>query len=126
MSPKPARPFDSCLRAPSSACPDPDTNAEALADDGNPGRGCNDRLAGSRPEKTRRDMLRFAQLQLRDAGAAEDMVQEALLAAMKYESSFAGRSSLKTWLFSILRNKILDHLKKSAREISGSELVIRG
>lgn len=74
-------------------------------------------------EKTRRDMLRFAQLQLRDAGAAEDMVQEALLAAMKYESSFAGRSSLKTWLFSILRNKILDHLKKSAREISGSELV---
>lgn len=78
---------------------------------------------GAGLEKIRRDMLRFAQLQLRDSGAAEDMVQEAMLAALKYESSFAGRASLKTWLFSILRNKILDHLKKSSREISGSDLV---
>ncbi|MCB1957455.1 MAG: sigma-70 family RNA polymerase sigma factor [Rhodocyclaceae bacterium] len=73
--------------------------------------------------KIRRDMLRFAQLQLRDAGAAEDMVQEALFSAMKYESSFAGRSALKTWMFSILRNKIVDHIRKSSREIAGSDLV---
>jgi len=74
-------------------------------------------------EKIRRDMVRFARLQLRDAGAAEDMVQEALLSAMKYESSFAGRSALKTWMFSILRNKIVDHIRKSSREIAGSDLV---
>ena len=73
--------------------------------------------------KIRRDMLRFAKLQLRDAGAAEDMVQEALLSAMKYEDSFAGRSTLKTWMFSILRNKIVDHLRKSSREIAGADLV---
>lgn len=71
----------------------------------------------------RRDMIRFAQLQLRDAGAAEDMVQEALLAAMKHESSFAGRAALKTWMFGILRNKIVDHIRKSSREISGADLI---
>jgi RNA polymerase sigma-70 factor (ECF subfamily) len=71
----------------------------------------------------RRDMLRFAQMQLRDAGAAEDMVQEALLAAMNHASGFAGRATLKTWLFAILRNKIVDHIRKSSREIAGSDLI---
>lgn len=71
----------------------------------------------------RRDMLRFAQLQLRDAGAAEDMVQEALMAAMSNAKSFAGRAALKTWMFGILRHKIVDHLRASAREICGADLV---
>lgn len=71
----------------------------------------------------RRDMLRFARLQLRDAGAAEDMVQEALIAAMTKASEFAGRSALKTWIFAILRNKIVDHIRRSSREICGSDLV---
>ncbi len=70
----------------------------------------------------RRDMLRFAQMQLRDAGSAEDMVQEALLAAMTSEQAFAGRSALKTWMFAILRNKIVDHIRRHAREISRSQL----
>ncbi len=70
----------------------------------------------------RRDMLRFAQMQLRDAGAAEDMVQEALMAAMNNVAGFAGRAALKTWMFAILRNKIVDHIRKSSREISHSEL----
>lgn len=71
----------------------------------------------------RRDMLRFARLQLRDAGAAEDMVQEALMAAMKDGGSFAGRASFKTWMFGILRHKIVDHIRKSSREIVGADLV---
>ena len=71
----------------------------------------------------RRDMLRFAQLQLRDAGAAEDMVQEALIAAMNSAKSFAGRSAFKTWMFGILRHKIVDHLRVSSREICGTDLV---
>ena len=40
--------------------------------------------------KIRRDMLRFAQLQLRDAGAAEDMVQEALFSAMLVMALLSG------------------------------------
>jgi len=71
----------------------------------------------------RRDMLRFAQLQLRDSGAAEDMVQEALIAAMSNAKSFAGRAALKTWIFAILRNKIVDYIRSSSREICGSDFV---
>jgi RNA polymerase sigma-70 factor (TIGR02943 family) len=70
----------------------------------------------------RRDMLRFAQIQLRDASAAEDMVQEALIAAMNNEAGFAGRAALKTWMFAILRNKIIDHIRKSSREVSQADL----
>lgn len=71
----------------------------------------------------RRDMLRFAQLHLRNAAAAEDMVQEALMAATKQQSSFAGRAALKTWIFAILRNKIVDHLRHASHEICGADLV---
>ena len=60
-------------------------------------------------------MLRFAQLQLRDAAAAEDAVQEALLAALARSGEFAGRSALKTWVFAILRNKIVDHIRLQSR-----------
>lgn len=70
----------------------------------------------------RRDMLRFAQIQLRDAASAEDMVQEALIAAMNNEAGFAGRAALKTWMFAILRNKIIDHIRKSSREVSRADL----
>ena len=70
----------------------------------------------------RRDMLRFARMQLRDSGAAEDMVQEALMAAMTSAKSFAGRSAFKTWMFAILRNKIVDHIRASSREICGGDL----
>ncbi len=61
-------------------------------------------------------LLRFALLQLRDAAAAEDAVQETLLAAFQGQVSFAGRSRLKTWAVSILRNKIVDHLRRGSRE----------
>jgi RNA polymerase sigma-70 factor (ECF subfamily) len=63
-------------------------------------------------------LLRFAKLQLRDAAAAEDAVQEALLAAVASGESFAGRAALRTWLIAILRNKIVDHIRRRAREPS--------
>lgn len=59
----------------------------------------------------RRDMLRFARLQLRDDAAAEDAVQEAFIAAVEKRESFAGRASLRTWVFAILRNKVIDTLR---------------
>lgn len=63
----------------------------------------------------RHDMLKFAQLQLRDAALAEDAVQEAMLAAFSGETTFSGRASMKTWVFSILRNKIVDLIRVRAR-----------
>lgn len=60
--------------------------------------------------------MRFALLRLRDRSAAEDAVQEALLAAIQGASRFAGQSSVRTWLIGILKHKIVDGLRKSARE----------
>jgi len=71
----------------------------------------------------RSDMLRVAQLQLRDSHAAEDVVQEAIEAALGHAESFAGRSSLKTWVFAILRNKIIDHIRQRDRSIAVSSLM---
>ena len=71
----------------------------------------------------RRDMLRFASLQLRDEQLAEDAVQEAIVAALDGQKSFAGRAALKTWVFAILRNRIIDHLRTAKRTVSMSSLV---
>lgn len=71
----------------------------------------------------RADMLKFAQLQLRHAETAEDLVQESIEAALKQSSSFAGRSTLKTWVFAILRNRIIDHVRQAGRTISVSSLL---
>lgn len=61
-------------------------------------------------------LLRYARLQLRDGHAAEDVVQETLLAALAGEAGFAGRSNLRTWLTGILKHKIVDALRRLARE----------
>lgn len=76
--------------------------------------------------EVRSDMLRFAQLQLRDAALAEDAVQEALLGALSGERSFSGRSALKTWVFSILRNKIVDLIRVQSRTTNVSALAEEG
>lgn len=70
----------------------------------------------------RRDLLRFARLQLRDADAAEDAVQEALTAAWTHAGEFAGRSAHKTWVFVILRNKLIDQLRARQRTVPLSAL----
>lgn len=70
----------------------------------------------------RHDMLKFAQLQLRDNALAEDAVQEAMLAAFSGETTFSGRASMKTWVFSILRNKIVDLIRIRARTINISAM----
>lgn len=74
----------------------------------------------------RTQMLRFAQLQLRNRETAEDMVQEAIESALRKASSFAGNSSLKTWVFAILKNRIIDHLRQAGRTVPMSSLVDDG
>lgn len=60
----------------------------------------------------RLQMLKFATLQLADTHLAEDTVQDALMSAFKNADSFAGQSAFKTWVFAILKNKIIDQLRK--------------
>lgn len=67
-------------------------------------------------EQHRGYLLRYALLQLRNQTAAEDVVQETLLAALEGGARFAGRSALRTWLTGILKHKIVDQLRRQARE----------
>lgn len=60
-------------------------------------------------------LIGFARLQLRSAAAAEDAVQDALLAAMEGAAKFTGAASFQTWVFSILKNKIVDELRRAQR-----------
>ncbi|WP_375058200.1 RNA polymerase factor sigma-70 [Zobellella sp. DQSA1] len=73
-------------------------------------------------EQLRRQMLRFATLQLRDPHLAEDAVQEALLGAFKYADSFTGRAAYKNWVFAILKNKIADIIRKNRHLVTASSL----
>ncbi len=63
-------------------------------------------------------LLRIARLQLRNDTWAEDVVSETLIAALEGASGFAGQSQLKTWVVGILKHKIIDQFRKSAREVS--------
>jgi RNA polymerase sigma-70 factor (ECF subfamily) len=67
-------------------------------------------------ESHRGYLLRVAQLQLRDRDAAEDAVQETLLAALTAKAGFSGKSTLKTWLTGILKHKIVDTIRRRQRE----------
>jgi RNA polymerase sigma-70 factor, ECF subfamily len=75
----------------------------------------------SRVEAERPYLLRYAGRQLRDRHAAEDVVQEALLAALAGEAAFAGRSNLRTWLTGILKHKIIDAIRRASREAPASD-----
>jgi RNA polymerase sigma-70 factor, ECF subfamily len=66
-------------------------------------------------------LLRYASLQLRDRHAAEDVVQETLLAALAGEAGFGGRSNLRTWLTGILKHKIVDAIRRMSRESPPAE-----
>jgi len=63
-------------------------------------------------------LLRIARMQLRESAWAEDVVSETLVAALEGAASFEGRSQVKTWAVGILKNKILDHFRRSRREFS--------
>ena len=47
--------------------------------------------------------------------AAKDILQETFIAAWKNSSSFKNKSSEKTWLFSILKNKLTDYYRIRGR-----------
>lgn len=70
----------------------------------------------------RSDLVRFASLQLRDPAMAEDVVQETLIAVLQGHTELANRSSVKTWVFSILKRKVIDALRVRQREVPISQL----
>jgi len=65
-------------------------------------------------------LWKFALARTRSKDAAEQIVQETVLAAMQGFESFAGQSSERTWLLGIAAHKIADHFRRARRAGSAS------
>lgn len=63
-------------------------------------------------------LYRYALMRVRRPEVAEDLVQETLFAAVRTYTRFRGVSSERSWLCGILKNKICDHFRKLAHEVS--------
>lgn len=71
----------------------------------------------------RKYLLKFAILQLRDEASAEDAVQDAITAALSSLKKFNNNAQFKTWVFAILKNKIIDVIRERVRSPS-TEVVV--
>ncbi|NBB79084.1 MAG: sigma-70 family RNA polymerase sigma factor [Verrucomicrobia bacterium] len=58
----------------------------------------------------------FAMSRLRNSEAAADCVQDTFLAGIKALDRFDGSRDIKFWLRGIMRNKIVDQIRKSIKE----------
>jgi RNA polymerase sigma-70 factor (ECF subfamily) len=76
-----------------------------------------DQVEASELEQHRTQLTRYAQRQLGNREAALDAVQDTMLAALQAPLSFANRSSVRTWLFGILKHKVMDAFRRQAREV---------
>ena len=56
----------------------------------------------------------YTRARISDEELARDLVQDTFLAALEKVRSFEGRSTERTWLTSILRNKIIDQYRKKS------------
>ena len=62
-------------------------------------------------------LMGFAYRAVRREDLARDLVQETYVAALESLGSFAGRSTLRTWMVGILSRKIIDHYRRTRREV---------
>jgi RNA polymerase sigma-70 factor (ECF subfamily) len=58
-------------------------------------------------------LFRYAYLRVNDRQTAQDLVQETFLSALKSLPSFKGKSSIRTWLVTILKHKIIDSYRRT-------------
>jgi RNA polymerase sigma-70 factor (TIGR02943 family) len=66
------------------------------------------------------ELLSWAVRRTSDDAAAEDLVQETFLAAAEQIATFRRESQPRTWLYSILNNKIAEYHRRKAREQTAS------
>ncbi len=59
-------------------------------------------------------LMRFALRKLRDPALAEDAVHDVLEAVLSGRAVFGGRAALRSWLTAVLKNKIVDGLRRAS------------
>src|ERR1700712_5679287 len=59
---------------------------------------------------------------LNDEEQAKDLVQETFLAALQKADKFEGKSSERTWLTAILKNKIIDVYRKKSSGLKQADV----
>jgi RNA polymerase sigma-70 factor (TIGR02943 family) len=64
----------------------------------------------------------YAITRINDEELAKDLVQETFLAALERKASFEGKSSERTWLTAILKNKIVDVYRKKSSGLKNIEI----
>src|SRR5690242_18546317 len=69
----------------------------------------------------RAPLLAYLRLLTRDAGLAEEMLQDTLLAAWTGAGRFAGRASVRAWLFGIARRRAHDALRRRSLRLVPDE-----
>ena len=65
------------------------------------------------------DMRALARFMCREREAADDLVQNTVLAALDKQQQFAPGTNLKGWLFTIMRNRFYSDLRSQRRRPSG-------
>lgn len=60
-------------------------------------------------------LYRYAWSRLRDGNAAEEVVQETLLAGVRFSGQYSGHGSERGWLLGILKRKIVDYVRLRQR-----------
>ncbi|HEX3477792.1 MAG TPA: sigma-70 family RNA polymerase sigma factor [Kofleriaceae bacterium] len=90
---------------------DRDPDADVLALIGRDTRGALHRLM----VRHGRAVYRYCRISLGDAVLADDVHQQVFIEAFRDLPGFAGRSTLRTWLFGIARHRVLDAAKRRRR-----------
>ncbi|BCB04579.1 RNA polymerase sigma factor SigX [Bacillus sp. KH172YL63] len=61
------------------------------------------------------DVYQFLVYMVQNKQLAEDLVQEVYIRVLKSHANFQGKSTEKTWLFSIAKNVAIDHFRKQKK-----------
>jgi len=94
-------------RPPLDATPDADAIARVLAGDG--------ALYQVLVARYQESLFRIAYSMVRDSDIAADMVQDAFVRAYVNLARCRNRERFRVWLITLLRNRVLDHLKEKRR-----------
>jgi RNA polymerase sigma-70 factor (ECF subfamily) len=65
-------------------------------------------------EQYHQDVFKFLIYLTRDREQAEDLTHEVYVRVLRAYAGFEGKSSEKTWLFSIAKNVAIDHFRKNS------------